>query len=95
MARSNRGVPVAVAAAGRRLGSVEAQRGRGLVDPGSGDGFGNDLGGGALVVQHDEGFVAGAATGERDVDAAGAGGSVEEQELRSTVRPWVAWLVSA
>ena len=80
MPRSNRIVPVAVAAAGPQLGSVETQRGRGLVDPGPSDGFGSDLGGGALVVQHDEGLIRGAATGERDVDAAGAGGAVEEQE---------------
>src|SRR5690606_35329714 len=59
MARSNRRVPTTVAPAGRRLWSVEAQSGRGLVDPGPGYGFGDDLCGGALVVQHDERFVAG------------------------------------
>ena len=60
--------------------AIEAEGGGGLVDPGASDCLGHDLGGAAVVVEDDEGFVGGASAGERDVDAASVGGTVEVEE---------------
>ena len=67
----------------------------GSVDPAAGDGVGEDVEGGVFAGGDDVGVVVVAASGHGDVDAADVGGAVEERMDRSTVRPWVAWLVWA
>ena len=52
----------------------------GAVDPGAGEGGGEDVGGGVFAVDGDVCVVGVAAAGEGDVDAAGVGGSVEVED---------------
>jgi len=80
MTGSGQGCSAAVTVARWRGRAVETDGCGWLVDPGAGDGFGDDLGCRTFVVEDHEGLVAGAAASERDVDAAGAGGPVKEQE---------------